>query len=129
MTMHKAFYLRDNINRLCQEKEELEDWLTLKNELDASIWKLKYHIKMSKERLITAASNTTDNTRIEHQQQQKLGNRSQKKILWIFQATNWQNLTVVDLGVILLLKSERSCQQPGISESNNKRIKAIISKI
>ena len=62
MTMHKALYPSDDIDRLYVSRKEGGRRLTsTEDSVDASIRELEGCIKKSKERLITGTSNSTDN--------------------------------------------------------------------
>ena len=63
MTMHKAFNLRDNVDRLYVSKREGGIGLvSIENSVDASIKRLEDYIERHEEGLITAIKNNTDNT-------------------------------------------------------------------
>ena len=58
--MHKALHQSDDIDRLYVLRKGLT---SIEDSIKASIWELEEYIKKSKERLITAANNSTDNIR------------------------------------------------------------------
>ena len=63
MSMHKAFNLRDNVDRLYVSKREGGIGLvSIENSVDASIKRLEDYIERHEEGLITAIKNNTDNT-------------------------------------------------------------------
>ena len=59
--MHKALLTSDDIDKLYVSRKGL---VSIDYCVDSSIWRLKDNIKMSKERLITMDSNSTENIRI-----------------------------------------------------------------
>ena len=62
MTMIKALYPRDDVDRLYVSRKEGERGVaSIENSVDASIWRLKVYIGKL-EGLITAIRNDTDNT-------------------------------------------------------------------
>ena len=64
MTMHKALYPSDDIDRLyVSRKEGGRGLASIQDNVDTSIRRFEDNIKMSKERLITAIRNNTNNTR------------------------------------------------------------------
>ena len=65
MTMHKALYLRDDVDRLyVSRKEGGRGHASIKGSGDASIQQLKDYINKREGRLITTTSNNTENTSI-----------------------------------------------------------------
>ena len=60
LTMYEALQLRDVIDNMCQETQKEEDSPDLKT---ASIQGFEGYIKKSKEKLMTAIRNCTDNIR------------------------------------------------------------------
>ena len=66
--------------------------------MEASIGGLDDSIKKSKERLITATRNSTDNIRINSNNNLETGIKG-KTTVWIFQETNKGNLTREDLNM------------------------------
>ena len=64
MIMNKAFHPSDNIDGLyVSRKAGVRGLANIDDYVDASTQSLKEHIKMSKERLITAANNSNGNIR------------------------------------------------------------------
>ena len=64
MTMHKALYARDDVDRLNVSRREGGRGLAIIEEsVDASIHRLEDYIEKHGRRLITAPRNTTDDTR------------------------------------------------------------------
>ena len=59
--MHKAWYPRDNIDRIYASKKERRGHASIEGDVDASIQRLEDYIKKSKERTMTPAINSTDN--------------------------------------------------------------------
>ena len=68
-----------------QGREE-EDFLAMKI---TSIGGPEYYTKKSKDKLITATRNCTNNIKINNNKENKKG----RKTIWIFQVANQQNLT------------------------------------
>ena len=65
MTMHKALQPKDDINRLyVSKKGEWRGVARTEDSVDASIREIEDNIKKSKEGLITATKNRTDNIKI-----------------------------------------------------------------
>ena len=64
MTIHKALHPRDDIDYMCQGKNEVENTSALKITLIHRYDGTKTVYRKSKERKITVARNNTDNTRI-----------------------------------------------------------------
>ena len=65
MTIHKALYPRDDVNRLYVSiKEGGRRLASVEDSLNTSIKRLKDYILKNKERLITATRNNTNNSRI-----------------------------------------------------------------
>ena len=64
LTMQMALHPRDDIDGLyVSRKEGRKELISIKDYVDASIQKLGDYIKKRKEKLITAASNSTENIR------------------------------------------------------------------
>ena len=65
MTMYKVLHSRDDIARLYMSRKEWARGLAnIENKVDTSIRRLEDYIKKSKERLITATRNDTNNSNI-----------------------------------------------------------------
>ena len=63
MTMHKALYPRDDVERLYLSRKEAGKGLTsTEDSIDASIQRLEDNIEKHEKGLITAVRNDTDNT-------------------------------------------------------------------
>ena len=63
--MHKALHPKDDIDRLYVSRKEGGRWLSsIEDNIDILIQELEDYKKKSKERLITATRNNTNNTRI-----------------------------------------------------------------
>ena len=63
MTMHKALYLRDDVDRLyVPRKEGGRGLASIEDSVDTSIQRLEDYIEKHERRLITAIRNNTDNT-------------------------------------------------------------------
>ena len=87
MKMHDALHPRDDINRLyVSRKEGRRGLASIRDCIDTSMQGLENNIKKSRERLITAASNSSSNIT-----NRSTGNRGGKKSNWIdiFQVKNW----------------------------------------
>ena len=70
MTMHKVLHLRDDADRLYVTRKEGGRGLTsIEDSVDTSILRLRDYIQKSKERLITAASSSTENMTINNKKQ------------------------------------------------------------
>ena len=83
MTMHKALYPRNDIDRLyVSRKAKGSRVVSIGDCVDASILGLEYYIKKDKEKLITAASSNIGNIST-NRKQQKLGSRNRKKKKYI----------------------------------------------
>ena len=63
MTMHKVLHPRDDIDRLYVSRKGERGLTCIEDSMNASIWGFKDYFKKSKEKLITAASNSIDNIR------------------------------------------------------------------
>ena len=63
MTIRKALYIRDDIDRLYVSRKEGRGLTSTEDSVDASIQRLEDYIEKHGERLITATRNNTDNTR------------------------------------------------------------------
>ena len=48
MTMHKVLHSRDDVDYMCQEKKEEEDFPSFKNSVDASIQRLEVYINKTR---------------------------------------------------------------------------------
>ena len=63
MTMHKALYPGDDVDRIyVSRKERRKELTSLEDSVDASIQRLKDYIEKKEGRLITGTRNNTDNT-------------------------------------------------------------------
>ena len=63
MTIHKALYSRDDVERLCvSRKEEGRGLASIEGSIDTSIQWLEDYIEKHEEGLSTAIRNDTDNT-------------------------------------------------------------------
>ena len=89
----KALHSRDD--RLHVSRKEGGRGLTSTEDcIDSSILGLEKYIKMSRERLIIADSNSNSDTRTKRKTTKTRKQKWEKKTTaWIFQATNWQNCT------------------------------------
>ena len=64
MTMNKALYPRDNVDRLYVIRKEGARWLaSIEDSIDASIQRLNDYIEKHEGRLITATRSDTDHTK------------------------------------------------------------------
>ena len=84
------------IDNMCQEQKE-KDSAVLKVAWMQQFEKLENYIKKSKERLITAIRNSTDNITINRTTITRKQKWEEKTTVRIFQAKNWQNLIWEDL--------------------------------
>ena len=74
--MDKVWHLRRGIGRLhVSRKEKGRGLASIKDSMDTSIWEMDDYIKKSKESIITADSDSTDNI----MKNRKLRNRNGKK--------------------------------------------------
>ena len=91
--IHKALHSRDDIDRLyVSKKEGRRGPASIEDRVDLSIRELEDNIKKSKERLIMATRNSTDDIKINRTTivwKKELG---RKTTVWIFQSTNWRIL-------------------------------------
>ena len=72
MTIHKALYPRDDVDRLYVSRKEGGRGLApIQDRFDASIQRLEDSIKKRRGRLITATRNNIDNTNVNNKNNQK----------------------------------------------------------
>ena len=85
MTMHKALYPRDDVDRLyVSRKEGGRGLATIKDSVDASIQRLEDYIERHEGGLITAIRNNTDNTIDNRMIKTRKQKREEKTTPWAF---------------------------------------------
>ena len=97
MTMHKALYTRNVIDRLYVSRKEGDRRRhSIEDSVNASIQRLEDNIGKSEERLIMAFRSNTDIIMI-NGKTIKIIEMERKTTVWIFQTTNKRKLTQKEL--------------------------------
>ena len=92
MMMHKALHPRDDIDRLYASRKEGKRGLaSIEDSVDASIRRLDDCIKKSKERLITAVNNITDNIMIHRTTISRKQKCKEKQLYWYLNRQTGEN--------------------------------------
>ena len=87
ITSHEDLHPRDELDWLYESRKEgIRGLASIEHSVGASIRKIEDYIKKSKERLITAASNSTDNIMTNRTTAKTKKEIRKKKSYWIFQA-------------------------------------------
>ena len=110
MTMYKALYHWDDIDRLYGSKKGGRGLTSIQDSVDASIQWLEGYIKKCRGRLITVTRNNTNNTNIHWT---KMG---RKTTVWTFQVTKKWNLTWEDVDIA---KKEKPLERNWISSNSS----------
>ena len=100
MTMHKALHPRDDVDRLYVLKKGGWGLASIEDSADTLIQTLEDYIRKRRGRQITATRNNTDKTNISGTKS-NLKKMGRKANVWIFLATNKQNLTRENLDMAM----------------------------